>query len=243
MTIDDEPWFVGKDVAECLGYSNPNEAIQDHVDEEDKFIRSTRGSEVLKLFTSLKDMQSKLGRQDNWFINESGLYSLIMRSKLPSAKEFKRWVTSEVLPSIRKNNMFVTDKLLDNPEFAIKTFERLRDERNARIAAEEKVSFLTPKAEFYDHVVDSKSLLNVGQAAKVLNVKGIGRNNMFKVLREKGVLQYDNVPYQRFVSSGYFEVKEREVEINGICTVKVTTYITQKGLDWIRKMFTKAVLA
>ena len=112
IQIGSEPWFVGKDVAEILGYRNPNEAIQDHVDSEDKFIRSQRGREMLKLFSSLKDMQEKLGRQDNWFINESGVYSLIFGSKLPQAKEFKHWVTHEVLPSIRKHGAYLTDNAL-----------------------------------------------------------------------------------------------------------------------------------
>lgn len=106
VVLSGEPWFIGKDVAEVLGYSNPNEAIQDHVDNEDKFLRSQRGSEMLKLFSSIKDIQEKLGRQDNWFINESGLYSLIFSSKLETAKAFKRWVTSEVLPEIRKTGYY-----------------------------------------------------------------------------------------------------------------------------------------
>lgn len=90
VVIEEEPWFVGKDVAEILGYSNTNKAIQVHVDNEDKFIRSAKGSEMGKLFNSVKEMQEKLGRQDNWFINESGVYSLVFGSKLPSAKKFKR---------------------------------------------------------------------------------------------------------------------------------------------------------
>lgn len=102
VVIDDEPWFVGKDVAGILGYKNPNEAIHDHVDSEDKFLRSERGREMLKLFSSVKEMQDELGRQDNWFINESGVYSLVFGSKLESAKKFKHWITSEVLPAIRK---------------------------------------------------------------------------------------------------------------------------------------------
>ena len=103
LMIDGAPWFVGKDVASILGYTNTNKAIQVHVDIEDKFMRSQMGNEMGKLFTSLKEMYEVLGRQDNWLINESGLYSLIMSSKLPKAKEFKRWVTSEVLPAIRQN--------------------------------------------------------------------------------------------------------------------------------------------
>lgn len=106
VELDNEPWFVGKDVADILGYSNTNKAIQVHVDSEDKFIRSDKGTEMGKLFSSLKEMQQELGRQDNWFINESGIYSLVFGSKLPTAKKFKKWVTSEVLPSIRKTGSY-----------------------------------------------------------------------------------------------------------------------------------------
>lgn len=117
VLIDKEPYFVGKDVAEILGYRNPNEAIQDHVEAEDKFLRSERGSEMLKLFSSMKDMLKQLGRQDNWFINESGVYTLIFGSKLPAAKKFKRWVTSEVLPAIRKTGTYSIPKLEKNPKY------------------------------------------------------------------------------------------------------------------------------
>lgn len=106
VELADEIFFVGRDVAKILGYKNPNEAIQDHVDDEDKFLRSERGSEMLKLFSSLKEMQEKLGRQDNWFINESGVYALVFGSQLPTAKAFKRWVTAVVLPSIRKTGSY-----------------------------------------------------------------------------------------------------------------------------------------
>ena len=116
VVINNEPYFVGKDVADILGYKNPNEAIQDHVDKEDKFIRSARGREMLKLFSSVKDMQKELGRQDNWFINESGLYALVFGSKLPTAKKFKHWVTSEVLPTIRKTGGYVP-QLTPNPHY------------------------------------------------------------------------------------------------------------------------------
>jgi prophage antirepressor-like protein len=139
VTIGNEPWFVGKDVAEILGYSNTNKAIQVHVDDEDKFIRSARGSEIGKLFSSLKEMQEKLGRQDNWFISESGVYSLVFSSKLPTAKKFKRWVTSEVLPAIRKHGAYMTEdtikKALQEPDFIIKLATELKEEKEARKTA------------------------------------------------------------------------------------------------------------
>ena len=114
MEINGEPYFVGKDVSEILGYSDTNKAIAMHVDDEDKLNDKTASS---------------LGQRGGWLINESGLYSLILSSKLPKAKEFKRWVTSEVLPSIRKHGAYAVDELLNDPEFAIKTFTALKEER------------------------------------------------------------------------------------------------------------------
>nr|DAO76802.1 MAG TPA: repressor domain protein [Caudoviricetes sp.] len=102
ITLDGEPWFVGKDVAKILGYHNPNEAVRDHVDREDKMLRSERGSEILRQFGTVKEMQKELGKQDGWIINKSGLYSLVFSSRLPAAKRVKHWVMCNVLPAIRK---------------------------------------------------------------------------------------------------------------------------------------------
>ena len=140
VMIEDTPYFVGKDVAKILGYKNPNEAIQDHVDVDDKFLRSAKGSEMLKLFSTVKDIQDKFGRQDNWFINESGVYALVFSSKLPTAKKFKHWVTSEVLPSIRKHGAYMTEqtveKALTSPDFLIQLATNLKKEQEARMKAE-----------------------------------------------------------------------------------------------------------
>lgn len=121
ITKDGEPWFVGKDVAGVLGYSDTNKAISMHVDIEDK----------------LNDkMESRLGQRGGWLINESGLYSLILGSKLPSAKKFKKWVTSDVLPSIRKHGMYATDELINNPDLLIAAATKIKEERQARLEAE-----------------------------------------------------------------------------------------------------------
>lgn len=138
--IDNEPWFVGKDIAEVLGYSRPAKAILDHVDDEDK-------DEV--------PIQDSIGRmQKTPVINESGLYSLVLSSKLPEAKKFKRWVTSEVLPSIRKNGMFAVDELLDNPDLLIATATKLKEERIARLEAEKKALLAEKEAKFQKNIVE-----------------------------------------------------------------------------------------
>lgn len=127
--LNSEPWFVGKDVANALGYSNPNEAISDHVEMEDKLNSKT-----------LSSCELDLGQRGGWLINESGLYSLIMSSKLPEAKTFKRWITSDVLPTIRKHGAYMTPEALErsmnDPDFYIGLLTALKNERAAKVAAE-----------------------------------------------------------------------------------------------------------
>lgn len=130
---------MGKDVAAILGYANPNEAIQDHIDKEDKLNSKT-----------LSSFDLDLGQRGGWLINESGLYSLILGSKLESAKKFKHWVTSEVLPSIRKHGMYAVDDLLNNPDIAIKAFTALKEEREKNKLLQEDVNRMKPKEIFAD---------------------------------------------------------------------------------------------
>ena len=141
VEINGEPWLVGKDVAETLGYSNPQKAIRDHVDEEDRTVNES--------FTVNGTMAT--------LINESGLYALVFRSKLPWAKKFQHWVTSEVLPSIRKNGMYAIDDLINNPELGVRAFTALMEERQKTKALEakvaekqEQITELTPKATYCD---------------------------------------------------------------------------------------------
>ena len=248
IQIDSEPWFVGKDVAEILGYRNPNEAIQDHVDSEDKFIRSQRGREMLKLFSSLKDMQEKLGRQDNWFINESGVYSLIFGSKLPQAKEFKHWVTHEVLPSIRKHGAYLTDNALEealtSPDFLIKLATQLKEEKEARLEAEKKIEEQKPKVIFADAVSASKSSILIGDLAKLIRQNGVevGQKRLFEWLRQNGWLMKSgnskNMPTQRGMEMKLFEVKEGSyVDSNGVNVVTKTTKVTGKGQQYFVNVF------
>ena len=248
VQIDSEPWFVGKDVAEILGYRNPNEAIQDHVDSEDKFIRSQRGREMLKLFSSLKDMQEKLGRQDNWFINESGVYSLIFGSKLPQAKEFKHWVTHEVLPSIRKHGAYLTDNALEealtSPDFLIKLATQLKEEKEARLEAEKKIEEQKPKVIFADAVSASKTSILIGDLAKLIRQNGVevGQKRLFEWLRQNGWLMKSgnskNMPTQRGMEMKLFEVKEGSyVDSNGVNVVTKTTKVTGKGQQYFVNVF------
>lgn len=218
VEISGEPWMVGKDIAEALGYSKARNAIASHVDTEDKQeapIQGTLG-----------------GTQGMTVINESGMYSLVIGSKLPGARKFKRWITSEVLPSIRKHGAYMTpekiEEVLMNPEFIIKLATELKEEKR-------KVAQLQPKADFYDTVASSESLLSMADVAKVLD-KGIGRNRLFKLLRSRGILQSNNVPYQRFVDAGYFKVVESSYMAGDNAIVSTVTYVKQKGVYYIRKL-------
>lgn len=219
LTIDNEPYFVGKDVAEILAYKEPNKAITRHVDEEDR---------------TKHPIPTKGGTQDSYIINESGLYSLILSSKLPQAKEFKRWVTSEVLPAIRKHGMFATDELLDNPDFAIATLQKLKEEReerkrlevvNSQLAVENQI--MQPKAQYFDDLVDRNLLTNFRDTAKMLKVK---QKEFIDFLLSKKYIFRDKkgklMPYQQYNNS-LFEIKESK----GVDWEGVQTLITPRGRE------------
>lgn len=156
---NEEVWFVGKDVAEALGYSNPLKAIRDHVDDDDKGMNKT--------FTPAG------GKQQTIFINESGLYSLVLSSKLPTAKKFKRWVTLEVLPSIRKHGGYLTpakiEEVLLNPDTIIKLATDLKEERAKRVEVEKQLEINKPKVLFAEAVATAKTSILIGELAKLIN--------------------------------------------------------------------------
>lgn len=228
-TIDGEPYFVGKDVATILGYSNPRDAISKHVDDEDKGVAKcdTLG-----------------GRQEILFINESGLYSLILRSQLPAAKRFKRWVTSEVLPAIRRHGMYATEELIANPDLAIAAFQALKAEREKRQALEEAVAVqaqqiaeLKPKATYYDVVLKCKDAVNISVIAKDY---GWSAQRMNEYLHKKGV-QYKQsdiwLLYQKHAGCGYTKTNTHVYEDScGREHTKVHTKWTQKGRLFIYEM-------
>lgn len=222
IEIDGQGWLVGKDLAETLGYQNGSRDINRHVDEEDR-------KEV--------PIHDGTQKRNMTVVNEIGLYSLILGSKLPSAKKFKKWVTSDVLPSIRKHGMYAQDELLDNPDLLIAAATKLKEERAARIEAEKKVQALKPKAEFYDDVAGSKDAIEMSDVAKVLAIKGMGRNNLFEFLRGKKVLQPNNIPYQQYVDREYFRVLEQKYTTpKGETKINIKTLVFQKGVEYIRKL-------
>lgn len=226
LTIDNEPWFVGKDVADILGYSNSKDALNKHVDLDDKQI--IQRSQIATLDIPNRGLT---------IINESGLYSLILSSKLPRAKEFKRWVTSEVLPTIRKHGMFATDELLDNPDFAIATLQKLKEEREAKKLLEATIEEQRPKVIFANAVSASHTSILVGDFAKLMRQNGLnfGQNRMFAWLRENGYLisrkgNSWNMPTQKAMDLGLFEIKETTINhSDGHISINKTPKITGKG--------------
>lgn len=232
---DGEPWFVGKDVATILGYAKPLNALATHIDEDD----------------SLKQgLIDNMGRmQETIFINESGLYSLVLSSKLPNAKKFKRWITSEVIPSIRKHGAYMTpDKLeevLLSPDTLMQLAQNLKDEQEKRKALQEQVEAQRPAVLFAGAVETSKSSILIGELAKVLKQNGvnIGQNRLFEWMRQNGYLirrngsDY-NMPTQRAMEMGLFEIKETTiVHADGHTHINKTPKVTGKGQVYFINLF------
>ena len=232
VTLNNEPYFVGKDVAEILGYNNSRKAIADHVDDEDKGVTKcdTLG-----------------GVQELTVINESGLYSLILRSQLPTAKQFKHWVTSEVLPTIRKHGMYATpqtlEQMLNDPDSMIKVLQTLKEERTARLQAEETNRINAPKVLFADSVAQAETDILVGELAKLLKQNGVetGQNRLYDRLRADGfIMKNSTVPTQKAMEMGLFRVIERSVtQPNGTTRVTQTTKVTGKGQIYFVNRYAK----
>lgn len=235
---DGEPWFVGKDVAAVLGYSNTRDALAKHVDDEDK------NTVVIR--------DGIQGNPNTIVINESGLYSLVLSSKLPNAKKFKRWVTSEVLPSIRKHGAYMTDQTLEqaltSPDFLIQLATQLKEEKEQRKQLEAKVEQDKPKVLFADSVSASKSSILVGELAKILKQNGVdtGQFRLFAWLRENGYLikregsDY-NMPTQKSAEMGLFEVKQTIItHSDGHITTNKTPKVTGKGQVYFVNKFMNA---
>ena len=238
VEIDSDLWFVGKDVAEILGYERDTKAVVDHVDEDDRINIDGKTQSQFGI---------DLGQRGGWLINESGLYSLILSSKLPNAKAFKRWVTSEVLPSIRKHGGYISGQAEMSPEElmakALQVAQKTLEEREARIgvlSAENSAltvekQILQPKADYFDELVDRNLLTNFRETAKQLSIK---QNDFVKFLLEKKYVYRDKrgklLPYADR-NKGLFEVKEcfnEKTQWSG-----TQTLITPKGRETFRLLY------
>ena len=229
IEINGDVWFVGKDIADVLGYSRPDHAIKKHVDEEDKL--------MYQIGTSGQNRQM-------YVINESGLYSLILSSKLPSAKDFKRWVTSDVLPTIRRNGVYATEDLLNNPEFVIKALTALKEEQTKRKVLEsevavnqKKIDEMQTKVNYYDTVLHCDDLFSATEIAKDYGKSAKWLNNVLHELKiqfKQGGVWF---LYQDYAKEGYacsqtelYEGKDGEVHS------RVHTYWTPKGRIFVYRL-------
>lgn len=233
--INEEIWFVGKDVTEILGYSNPRDAINKHIDYEDKGVAKcdTLG-----------------GSQDLTVINESGLYSLILSSKLEGAKKFKKWVTSEVLPSIRKHGAYMTndtlEKALTSPDFLIQLATNLKIEKEKNKMLTDKIETDRPKVIFAEALAVSEKSILIGELSKILNQNGveIGAKRLFEWLRSNNYLMAKgesyNQPSQKSMNLKLMEIKKTTINnSDGSVRVTTTTKITPKGQEYFINKFLK----
>ena len=234
VSINNDPWFVGKDVALVLGYTDTNQAIRKHVDNEDKLSRRFDGSGQTREMT---------------IINESGLYSLILSSKLPGAKQFKHWVTSEVLPSLRKHGAYMTPQTLQealkNPGALIQVLQELQTEQEKNKVLTAQTEEMRPKALFADSVTAGDSSILIGELAKILRQNGVdtGEKRLFAKLRDEGFLikrkgtDY-NMPTQRSMEMGLFQIKETVINhSSGYTSVNKTPKVTGKGQQYFINRF------
>lgn len=231
VELNGEPWLVGKDVAQALGYERATKAIQDHVDTEDK---------------GVVPIQDSIGRmQKTPVINESGLYSLVLSSKLPTARKFRHWVTSEVLPSIRRHGLYAADELLNNPDLMIQAMEALKSERAKNQQLTEKVRQDAPKVLFAESVEASNHSILIFDLAKILRQNGvqIGGNRLFEWMRENSYLIKRkgsdwNMPTQRSMEMGLFEIKESShIHSDGHVSITKTPKVTGKGQTYFINLF------
>ncbi len=231
VTIDNEPWFVGKDVAEALGYQNGSRDINTHVSKEDRKILTAQ---------NYQNGTFEIPNRGLTIINESGLYALIFGSKLESAKRFKHWVTSEVLPTIRKTGGYQMQVPQGKELLALAVLEaqKIIEEKNAQIER------MRPKEIFADAVATSKQSILIGQLAKLICQNGheIGQKRLFKWMRENGYLMKSgsdyNMPMQRYVEQGLFEIKESSIaNPDGSTRLTRTTKVTGKGQQYFINKF------
>lgn len=234
LTIGGDPWFVGKDVAEILGYAKPQNAIAAHVDDDDRKVAPIQGTPG--------------GTQEMLIINESGLYGLILSSKLPNARRFKHWVTSEVLPSIRKHGMYAIDDIIANPDLGIAALQALKAEREAKKLLAEKVAIqnqqiaeMQPKVSYYDLVLSCPDALPITILSKDY---GWTAQQMNKFLHKQGIqykLQKTWLLYAKYQDKGYTRSETFPyTDHNGIVHNSISTKWTQSGRLFIYELMKAA---
>ena len=208
VVVDGEPWFVGKDICDALDIGNSRQAMA-RIDNDEK------SSVILNDGSQGRNMG---------VVNEYGVYSLIMTSRKPEAREFKRWVTHDILPSIRKTGTYGI------PQNYAEALQLAADQ--AKQLLEQK-----PKVEFFNAVAESKDAIEIASVAKILNVPGVGRNKLFEFLRDHKILMNNNQPFQKYIDAGYFRIVEQKYcRPNGDTCINIKTLVYQRGVQYIRKI-------
>ena len=228
--------FNPKHVAEILDIVDVKSSIRDF---SKKQVVKVKNSDVHSMHFR------KLNNAGENFLTESGVYKLVFKSRKPEAERFSDWVTDEVLPSIRKHGAYMTndviERTLTDPDYLIQLATALKEERQARLLAEQKIEEQKPLVDFANQVSDTTSLIDMNQMAKLLKDENIpiGRNRLFEILRQKEILRNNNEPYQRYIESGYFKIKENTYDTPYGTKTYVKTYITGKGQIWITEKLRK----
>ena len=221
----EEPLILAKDVADWIEYdkSSINKMINS-VDEEEK---------VRKIIPTLG------GPQEQWLLTEDGIYEVLMQSRKPRAKEFKKQV-KKILKEIRTMGYYLSPEFLNSPQCTMQLAQGYIQVTRENEELKDYIEEVQPKVEAYDELLECSTALSFGDTAKLLGVKGMGRNNMIAYLRDKHVLMNDNVPYQKYVNEGKFDLKQTKVsKPNGTTITKTQTRVTQKGIDHILRMYRK----
>ena len=215
LMVGDVPYFVGKDLTTILGYANPSKALSDHVDEDDKLNN---------------DSLSSLGQRGGWLINESGLYSLILSSKMPNAKQFKRWVTNDVLPSIRKHGVYATNdfikKSLEDPAWSISVLQELQAKEEKIAIQAQQIFEMQPKASYCDLILQNKSTLPITKIAKDYGMSGRKMNDLLHDLGIQYKMGKTWILYQEYADQGYTQSRTFAIDDEKSA---MHTYWTQKG--------------
>ena len=219
---DGEPWFIAKEIADILGYNQTSDMTK-------RLDKYEKADQLLRMVSSNQHRKQTI-------INESGLYEAIFGSKKENAKDFKKWIKREILPSIRKTGKYEIKKALPDFNDPIEAAEAWLKEAKTKKLLAEKLESEKDKIEFYNAVADTKGADPMGKVAKVLDL-GIGRNQLFSFLRNNGILMDDNEPYQRYMTSGYFKVVMYKYESSGNIITHYKTLVTKKGVNFILKKY------
>lgn len=229
LILEDEFYFNLNEVGELLGLSNPRMSID--VTDND-YVRKFENSDVSETYSR------KLNNAGELFLTEAGLYRMLNRSNKPEAEVFQKWVNKEVLPSIRKTGSYSLEH--KTPQTFAEALKLAYEQQLVIEEQKQKIIEAEPKVEFYDTVTGSDTTIDLGQAAKVLNYKGLGRNKLFQYLRDKDILMSGNTPYQKYVDAGYFRLIETTWNTpNNDSMIYLKTVVYQKGLDFLSKVIEK----